>query len=65
MGLAMYKKEHFYRIFPNGHKQKGVQIIANNGVKIAECSTIKTADKIVSGLILYDDDQKKKADFKL
>lgn len=61
----MYKTEHFYRILPNGHKQKGVQITAINGVKIAECTTIKTADKIVAGLILYDEDQKKKAAFKL
>lgn len=43
----------------------GVEITASNGRKIAECSTQKTADKIVSGLELYDEREKKRAAFSL
>ena len=61
----LYRTSTFYRLLPNRKKQHGVAIIARNGQKIADCKTQKMAEKITAGLILYDEQQKKKAEFTL
>ena len=61
----MYKKSNFYRCLPNGHKQHGVEIVASNGRKIAECNTRAMADKIIRGLQLVKEDEEKMANFRL
>ena len=59
-----YRTRKLFRLV-DGHRIPGVELVASNGQGIAQCKTKKMADKIKAALTLYDEAQKKKADFKV
>ena len=59
-----YRTRRFHR-WVEDHLMVGVEVVAINGRGIAQCKTKKMADKIKAALTLYDEAQKKKADFKV
>ncbi len=61
----MYKTGNYSRVLANNLVQKGINIIASNGSVIAQCKTQKTADKIIKGLELYNDEVIKRKNFRL
>lgn len=59
-----YRTRKFHR-WIGIHLTEGVEVVASNGRGVAQCKTQKMAAKIKAGLALYDEAQKKKADFKV
>jgi len=60
-----YKTSCFCRVTPIGNREDGIEIVAQNGVKIAECRTQRMADKIIAGLKLHAEEEAKKKAFRL
>ena len=60
-----YKKEYVSYYLQAGIKKKVISIVAKNGKTVAECRTESMADKVIEGLRLVAEEEKKKADFRL
>jgi hypothetical protein len=60
-----YKKEHVSYILQAGTKEKGISIVAKNGKTVAECRTEFMADKVIKGLKLVAEEEKRQAAFRL
>ena len=61
-----YKKEHVSYVLQHGMiKKKVVSVVSKNGRTVAECRTDAMADKVIKGLKLVEEEERKRAAFRL
>ncbi len=60
-----YKKEYVSYILQAGIIKKVISIVAKNGKTVAECHTESMANRVIEGLKLVAEEEKRKAAFRI